>query len=189
MLEFLREAASDRKLALLAVAFCRLLGIQSWATVDVAERHSDSLATAEELNAAWVADDVQEATYYRHMGEAEVDGSRALLRVVAAPRAELGAGGAAVLGGGRHRGAVVRLIHEIFGPCPSPAFSPAWRTATAVSLAHQMYEARDFSVLPILADALQDAGCDSAEILDHCRDPKQAHVRGCWVVDLALGKS
>jgi hypothetical protein len=52
-----------------------------------------------------------------------------------------------------------------------------------------MYEARDFSAIPILADALQDAGCGSADILTHCRDSNQVHVRGCWVVDLVLGKS
>jgi hypothetical protein len=40
----------------------------------------------------------------------------------------------------------------------------------------------------ILADALQDAGCDSDDILDHLRDPHATHVRGCWVVDLVLGK-
>ena len=40
----------------------------------------------------------------------------------------------------------------------------------------------------ILADALQDAGCDSNEVLNHCRDTNQPHVRGCWVIDLILGK-
>ena len=40
----------------------------------------------------------------------------------------------------------------------------------------------------ILADALQDAGCDNTDILDHCRDPQATHVHGCWVVDLVLGK-
>ena len=70
-------------------------------------------------------------------------------------------------------------------PSPSP---PAWRTDTALSLARQMYESRDFSAMPILADALQDAGCDSDDILNHCRGPGP-HVRGCWVVDLVLGKS
>ncbi|VTR95308.1 Uncharacterized protein (Fragment) OS=uncultured bacterium PE=4 SV=1 [Gemmata massiliana] len=65
---------------------------------------------------------------------------------------------------------------------------PAWRTDTTVALAAQMYESRDFSAMPILADALQDTGCDNEDILSHCRDPKQIHVRGCWVVDLVLGK-
>jgi hypothetical protein len=50
-----------------------------------------------------------------------------------------------------------------------------------------MCESRDFGAMPILADALHDAGCDNADILDHCRGPGP-HVRGCWVVDLVLGK-
>lgn len=67
-------------------------------------------------------------------------------------------------------------------------FVPEWRTDTAVALAAQMYESRDFSAMPMLADALQDAGCDSDGILNHCREPGE-HVRGCWVVDLVLGKA
>jgi hypothetical protein len=82
------------------------------------------------------------------------------------------------------------LIREIFGNPFRPAeFSAEWRTDTAVSLARQMYDARDFSAMPILADALQDAGCDSDDVLNHCRDANQVHVRGCWVVDLVLNKS
>jgi hypothetical protein len=59
-----------------------------------------------------------------------------------------------------------------------------------------MYESRDFSAMPILADALQEVPsakregftrCDNEEILPHCRGPG-SHVRGCWVVDLVLGK-
>jgi hypothetical protein len=80
------------------------------------------------------------------------------------------------------------LIRDVFGNPFRPAtFFPEWQTDTALSLARQMYESCDFSAMPILADALQDAGCDSAEILDHCRGPGP-HVRGCWVVDLVLGK-
>jgi hypothetical protein len=83
----------------------------------------------------------------------------------------------------------LRLIHDIFGnPFRPVAFDPAWRTGTAVALAKGMYESRDFFAMPILADALQDAGCDRADILNHCRDANQVHVRGCWVVDLVLGK-
>ncbi len=82
-----------------------------------------------------------------------------------------------------------RLFHDIFGnPFRPVSFSPFWRTDTSVALAAQMYESRDFSVMPILADALQDAGCDHDDILNHCRQPGE-HVRGCWVVDLLLGKS
>ena len=79
-------------------------------------------------------------------------------------------------------------IREVFGnPFRPVAFSPDWRTGTTVAIARGMYESRDFSAMPILADALQDTGCDSAEVLDHCRGPGP-HVRGCWVVDLVLGK-
>jgi hypothetical protein len=81
------------------------------------------------------------------------------------------------------------LIREIFGnPFRPVTFSSEWPTYTAVSLAREMYESRDFSTMPILADALQDAGCDIDDILNHCRDTSLTHVRGCWVVDLVLGK-
>ena len=80
-------------------------------------------------------------------------------------------------------------LRDIFGnPFRPVAFSPEWRTDTAVLLARQMYDARDFGAMPILADALQDAGCDSDDVLQHCRDPRGTHVRGCWVCDLVLGK-
>ncbi len=81
-----------------------------------------------------------------------------------------------------------RYIREVFGnPFRPITFSPSWRTSTAVTLAKQMYESRDFGAMPILADALQDAGCDCADVLDHCRGPGP-HVRGCWVLDRVLGK-
>jgi hypothetical protein len=75
----------------------------------------------------------------------------------------------------------------LFGKPPGLAtLSPSWRTATAVALGRRVDDSCDFSVLSILADALQDAGCDSSDVLDHCRGPGP-HVRGCWVVDLVLG--
>ncbi len=80
------------------------------------------------------------------------------------------------------------LIRDIFGnPFRPISFDPFWRTETAVLMARGMYESRDFSAMPILADALQDAGCDD-DILGHCRDETQPHVRGCWLVDLVLGQ-
>ncbi|WP_246523204.1 hypothetical protein [Gemmata palustris] len=83
---------------------------------------------------------------------------------------------------------VTCLLRDIFGnPFRPVTFSPSWRTSTTLALAAQMYESRDFGAMPILADALQDAGCDSADILNHCRG-EGPHVRGCWVVDLVLGK-
>jgi hypothetical protein len=81
------------------------------------------------------------------------------------------------------------LLRDIFGnPFRPVVFASEWRNDTALSLAKHIYEARDFAQMPILADALQDAGCDNTDILNHCRDPQQTHVRGCWVVDLVLGK-
>ena len=81
------------------------------------------------------------------------------------------------------------LLRDIFGnPFRPVAFDAAWRTSTAVALAARMYESREFSAMPILADALQDAGCDNDDVLNHCRDTNTTHVRGCWVVDLVLGK-
>jgi hypothetical protein len=82
-----------------------------------------------------------------------------------------------------------KLLRDIFGNpfCPV-AFSPSWRTSAALGLAGSMYEFRDFAAMPVLADALEEAGCDSADVLAHCRGPGP-HVRGCWVVDLVLGKS
>ena len=82
-----------------------------------------------------------------------------------------------------------RALRDIFGnPFRPVNFDAAWRTDTAVSLAKQMYDAREFSAMPILADALQDAGCDNEDVLNHCRDADAAARRGCWVVDLVLGK-
>jgi hypothetical protein len=86
------------------------------------------------------------------------------------------------------RRALAELVREVFGnPFRPLTFTPQWRTDTVVGLARQIYESRDFSAMPILADALQDTGCDNEEILDHCRG-SGPHVRGCWVVDLVLGK-
>ncbi len=88
------------------------------------------------------------------------------------------------------RPATADLAREVFGnPFRPVAFSPDWRTSTAVALARTMYESREFGAMPILADALQDAGCDSADILNHCRAASAAHVRGCRVVDLVLGRA
>jgi carbon storage regulator CsrA len=66
---------------------------------------------------------------------------------------------------------------------------PEWRSSTVIALAQTMCESGDFSALPILADALQDAGCNNDDILSHCRASGATHSRGSWVVDLVLGKS
>jgi hypothetical protein len=77
----------------------------------------------------------------------------------------------------------------VFGnPFRPVAFEPEWRTSDVVALARGIYDARAFDRMPILADALQDAGCDNDDILTHCRDTGSPHARGCWVVDRVLGK-
>jgi hypothetical protein len=81
------------------------------------------------------------------------------------------------------------LIREVFGnPFVTSEFEARWRTSNVVDLARTIYEERVFDRMPILADALMDAGCADESILDHCREPR-SHVRGCWVVDLILGRS
>ncbi len=83
------------------------------------------------------------------------------------------------------------LVRDIFGnPFRPVALDPAWlawNDGTVPKLAQAIYDERAFDRLPLLADALEDAGCTDAEILAHCRGPGP-HVRGCWVVDLLLEK-
>lgn len=87
------------------------------------------------------------------------------------------------------RKAHVSLLRDIFGnPFRPITLDHSWLTSTVLALANGIYEKRAFDRMPILADALQDAGCDNENILNHCRQPGE-HVRGCWVVDLLLGKS
>ena len=81
------------------------------------------------------------------------------------------------------------LLRDIFGnPFRPVAFDPRWRSADAVGLARGIYEDRAFDRLPLLADALMDAGCDDDQVISHCRS-EGPHVRGCWVLDLVLDKS
>jgi len=80
------------------------------------------------------------------------------------------------------------FVREIFGnPFRPVSLDPKWLTTDVVALARGIYDERAFDRMPILADALQDAGCTNEDILNHCRDTNQIHVRGCWVVDLVLG--
>lgn len=85
--------------------------------------------------------------------------------------------------------AQVCLLRDIFGnPFRPVTLDPRWQSETVVALASGIYAERAFDRMLILADALEDAGCDNADILAHCRGDGP-HVRGCWVVDLILGKS
>ena len=86
----------------------------------------------------------------------------------------------------------IQLLHDIFGNPFQPTTTINstwlhWNDGTAVKIAQTIYDERAFDRMPILADALEDAGCNNADILDHCRQPGE-HVRGCWIIDALLGK-
>jgi hypothetical protein len=84
------------------------------------------------------------------------------------------------------------LLVDIFGALLKPAaVEPewlVWNGGAVVQLAQAIYDERRFEDLPVLADALEEAGCTEAVFLEHCRQPGE-HVRGCWLVDLLLRNS
>ena len=89
---------------------------------------------------------------------------------------------------GAERGAQATLLRDIFGnPFRPVTVDPSWLTRTVTALAKGIYHKPAFDRLPVLAEALEEAGCHDPDILAHCRRPGE-HVRGCWVVDLILGK-
>jgi len=84
------------------------------------------------------------------------------------------------------------LLRDIAGVLPFRSLTAdsswlAWNNGTVPNLAQAIYTGRAFDRMPILADALEDAGCTNQDILNHCRGGGE-HVRGCWVVDLLLAK-
>ena len=83
------------------------------------------------------------------------------------------------------------LVRELFGiPFHPVTLAPSrltWHDGLIGSMARQMYDSRSFTDMPVLADALEEAGCQDPDILGHCRSGGE-HVRGCWVVDTLLGK-
>lgn len=80
------------------------------------------------------------------------------------------------------------LLRDIFGnPYRTMPLAAEWRTPAVLALAEGMYAARQFEAMPVLADALEEAGCQHSEILQHARKPA-LHVRGCWLIDLILRK-
>jgi hypothetical protein len=80
------------------------------------------------------------------------------------------------------------LLRDVFNPFNASRINDASRSSTVQQIAQTIYDERVFDRIPILADALEEAGCTNAEILAHCRGGGD-HVRGCWVLDLLLGKS
>ena len=89
----------------------------------------------------------------------------------------------------RERVAQADALRDIFGnPFRPVTLNLTWLQPAIVPLARTIYDERAFDRMPELADALERAGCDNADVLSHCRQGGE-HVRGCWVVDLVLGKS
>ncbi len=199
MLLFLRDKVSDRKLRLLACANGRLLW--PWITdhrsrqaLIVAERFADGLASEQDRADAFAA--CLEVPYVR---EYEPNGVAANSpRSKAAAYAQHAVWEQVFVGAYTNSQCVLpkatglpemlplHLLRDIFGnPFRPVIVEPQWLTETVLALAAGIYADRAFDRMPILADALEEAGCDHADILTHCREDGP-HVRGCWVVDLVL---
>jgi hypothetical protein len=206
----MRKHTKQRKQRLFSVACCRriwhlIVNDQCWRCIEAVERFADDQATSEELQAAeadataiWLKNAANNALLAcNQLFWKNNDGLHISASTISAVFEEEQAKANKPVDplGGRKRGASpseereqCRLLRCIFGnPFQPPAMSTVWLTPTVSAMAREMYVDREFSAMPILADALQDAGCDDANILDHCRGPGP-HVRGCCVVDLLLGK-
>jgi hypothetical protein len=201
MLKFLRTSgrASKRKLRLFACACCRsfwplLRHKRSRKAIEIAEQYADGEATWDKLMAAYSAAKVSFTEIAKKL---EPDGASrdAALRVVIFLRPGDGPSwitAARPFCGIPEPQAYAPLLRDIFtNPGRSRSrLNPsilAWNDGTVRKLAQAIYNERRFGDLPILADALEEAGCTNADILAHCRQPGE-HVRGCWVVDLLLAK-
>jgi bacterioferritin-associated ferredoxin len=208
MLEFLRDngSASDRKLRLFACGRCRVL----WAEM-VDERSKQAVEVAEAF-----ADRRGVSKKYRSMlrdqrNEAErlaIEAFYVAIKRVSREHPHAIASLSAVFAAGTNCISVepylrpgfhfiepikvASILRELFGnPFRPITLDPAWLTwhdGLLVSMAQKMYDNRDFSDMPVLADALEEAGCMNPDILEHCRSGGE-HVRGCWVIDALLGRS
>jgi hypothetical protein len=195
MLAGVRDGAGHRRLRLFACGCCRVLGMSGpdsprARAVEVAERHADARAGDLELRAALDAAEAAEPTHANEWPWKYVCDLCFKELYVADPSAQLAAGALAEGAAQRvpERDLVCAVLRDIFGnPFRPVAFDPAWRTEHTAGIASKMYEERDFAGMLILADALEDAGCDNLDILGHCRGPGP-HVLGCWVVDQLLKK-
>ena len=204
MLSFLRGKASERKVRLFVCALARrawpALSEDGRRAVEVAERLADGQCGEDERRAAYEAAGGDWAALYT-----QADGIPAKALLVENLDYYAADAAASVLQVADKRGEYIPevpadrveaesvaqcdLLRCVFGnPFRPVTADPRWRTIAAVALASAMYESRDFSAMPVLADALEEAGCAAAGILGHCRE-QGTHARGCWVVDLVLGKS
>lgn len=204
MLEQLPAGASDRKLRLFAVACCRrawhlLVDERSRRAVEVAERFADRAATDQELESArqdawsFTLHVVHEEEAFFHLDDAALNAADipawAAQEIVEPLRAIIAAQRCLGATEGKAQTELLRCI--IGNPFRPVAVNPvwmSWEVGTICRIAQGIYDERAFDRLPILADALEDAGCTDADLLNHCRS-EGPHARGCWPVDLILGKS
>jgi len=200
MLEFLWGKVSDRKLRLFGCCCCDgirslLSDERSQKAIAVAERFVDGLADKDELNAArqearaavrYVSGDYL-SRYESGLAKRAAEVAAYIVGKSVQKVAALISQVALEASSGARRGVYAHPRYPLF-QADCVAVNPAWRTSTVVQLAEGIYADRAFDRMPILADALQDAGCDCDEILKHCRGPGP-HVRGCHILDLILGKS
>jgi hypothetical protein len=188
MLDFCRHRVSARKLRLYLCGCCRqrweLLDEARRRAVEVAERYADGQASADERLRATVAISAD-----RHTCR---DALQNLARRVAwqAGRGNVTLG-LAWLFRERVDATLCEWLREIVGnpfrPAPLEPGWLRWNDGCVAALAQGIYEDRAFERMPILADALEDAGCTEPALLDHLRGP-WPHVRGCWVLDQLLGR-
>ncbi len=205
---FVAERMSVRKLRLADVAQCRrieqhFVDAHSWYVLRVCEAHADGLASDADLVEARSRAEAAYQAILPHSNE-RLDEFIAALQLVLAtdtgPRLRMNVDMIDIalfapetpgLVSPERRAANIaeaELARDIFGnPFRPVAFDPSWRTETVVALASAIYAERAFDRLPILADALEEAGCDHPDVLSHCRG-LGPHARGCWVVDGVLGK-
>jgi len=198
MLKYLSSRASKRKLRLFACACCwslrSVFPTQAYhEMVETTECFAEGISTKAELDQKYraVAKHSNSMVAMSVCGVADASASYAASKTAQRAREVAKAVGLQ----GVTRKSQASLLRDIFGnPFRPVALDPAWRTPTATALATAAYEERSLSAgtldparLAVLADALDDAGCTEAAILDHCRSPGP-HVRGCFAVDLILGK-
>ena len=189
-----RDHHDPRRWTLFACACCwrilPMLDERSRHAVAVAERHAEVPAPAAEIESACHLAQSAVLAHWRSgmdacLGSAAMAAHYALVRP---NRVHVYAATAA--GGGRDAERLVQadLLRDVFGnPFRAARIDPAWGTPTVRAIAEDIYDNDTFSEMPVLGDALEDAGCDDRDILDHARHARP-HVRGCWVVDALLGR-
>jgi hypothetical protein len=81
------------------------------------------------------------------------------------------------------------MVRELFtGLAVRVPFEKSWRTETVSCIAEQIYAESAFDTMPVLADALEEAGCNQPLLMNHMRETNAKHCRGCWALDLARGE-